>query len=189
MDRREAISRVALIMGGTMIGAEFLFSGCKPATSNINVFFDASHIKVLDEVGDTILPATKTPGAKSVQIGSFMAMMVKECYDAKDQQIFMTGVEKLNDASKEKYSKEFLQCTLAQRTELLNTLDKEQKEYTKTKKEDAPNHYFRMMKELTLLGYFTSETGCTVAMRYLPVPGKYDGNIPYKKGDKVWATS
>jgi len=66
-------------------------------------------------------------------------------------------------------------------------LDKEQKEYTKTIKKDAPNHYFRMIKELTLLGYFTSEVGCTQALRYLPVPGKYDGDYAYKPGDKAWA--
>jgi hypothetical protein len=46
-----------------------------------------------------------------------------------------------------------------------------------------------MLKELTLLGFFTSEVGATQALRYLPVPGKYDGNVPYKKGDKAWATS
>ena len=44
-----------------------------------------------------------------------------------------------------------------------------------------------MMKELTLLGYFTSEVGATKALRYLPVPGRYDGNVPYKKGDRAWA--
>jgi hypothetical protein len=68
-------------------------------------------------------------------------------------------------------------------------LDKEQKAYSKTKKEKEPNHYFKMVKELTLLGYFTSEVGCTKALRYLPVPGKFIGDYPYKKGDKAWALS
>ena len=188
MDRREAISRVALIMGGTLIGAEYLLSGCKPATANVKVLFDPTHVKLLDEVGDTILPATKTPGAKDVQIGSFMALMVNDCYNEKDQQVFMEGINKLNDACKQKYSKQFVDCTPAQRTEFLTSLDKEQKIYTKIKWKDQPNHYFRMMKELTLLGYFTSEAGCTQALRYLPVPGRFDGCIPYKKGDKAWAT-
>jgi hypothetical protein len=52
---------------------------------------------------------------------------------------------------------------------------------------DIPNHYFRMMKELTLLGYFTSEVGATKALRYIETPGHYDGCMPYKKGDKAWA--
>jgi hypothetical protein len=44
-----------------------------------------------------------------------------------------------------------------------------------------------MMKELTMLGYFTSEIGCTKARRYVESPGKYEGCIPYKKGDKAFA--
>jgi hypothetical protein len=57
----------------------------------------------------------------------------------------------------------------------------------KIKKPEDDNHYFRMMKELTLLGYFTSEIGSTQARRYVPVPGRYEGCIPYKKGDKAFA--
>ena len=49
-------------------------------------------------------------------------------------------------------------------------------------------NYFGMMKQLTLLGYFTSEIGATKALRYIAVPGKYEGCVPYKKGDKAWAT-
>jgi hypothetical protein len=75
----------------------------------------------------------------------------------------------------------------SQRAALLAELDKEQKEYSKSKKEEAPNHYFTMIKQLTLLGFFTSEVGCTKALRYLPVPGKYVGDYPYMQGDKAWA--
>jgi hypothetical protein len=100
----------------------------------------------------------------------------------------MDGVNKLNEASDKKYGKKFLDIDAKQRTELLTALDAEQKEYTSKKKEDEPNHYFRMMKELTLLGYFTSEVGATKALRYVPVPGRYEGCIPYKKGDRAWAT-
>jgi hypothetical protein len=64
-------------------------------------------------------------------------------------------------------------------------IDNEQKKYTKNKKEDEAIHYFRMMKELTLLGYFTSEPGCTQAKRYMPLPGKYIGCVPYVKGEKA----
>jgi hypothetical protein len=52
---------------------------------------------------------------------------------------------------------------------------------------DAPPHYFRMMKELSLLGYFTSEIGYTKAMRYQETPGRFDPCVPYTKGDPAWA--
>ena len=52
---------------------------------------------------------------------------------------------------------------------------------------DTAPHYFRMMKELAMLGYFTSEIGYTKAMRYVESPGRYDGCAPYKPGDRAWA--
>ena len=55
---------------------------------------------------------------------------------------------------------------------------------TYTANHKAP-HYFMMMKQLTLLGYFTSKEGMTKAVNYQPVPGRFDGCIPYKKGDKL----
>ena len=112
-----------------------------------------------------------------------------ECYKPADQQIFLKGLTQLEEASKTKNGKGFLESDAAQRTALLTALDAEQKNYAKTKKKEDPNHYFRMIKELTLLGYFTSEVGSTKALRYSPVPGKYDGCVPYKKGDKAWATT
>ena len=86
------------------------------------------------------------------------------------------------------YNTSFAKGTLEQRTSFLTALDKEQKAYQTTKTKDDSSHYFRMMKELTLLGFFTSEVGATKALRYVEVPGKFDGCAPYKKGDKAWAT-
>jgi hypothetical protein len=202
MNRRDALARVALLMGGAVIGGDYFLTGCSPASSDkqagdtkdkaaVNNFKPLSpeQTAYLTEVADTILPATKTPGAKAANVGSFMAVMVRDCYKPEDQKIFMDGMAKLEEASQKQNSKGFLESTPAQRTALLTALDTEQKNYSKTKKPEEPNHYFRMMKELSLLGFFTSEVGATQVLRYLPVPGKYDGNVPYKKGDRAWATS
>jgi len=204
MDRRDAIARVALIMGGAVIGAEFFLSGCKPTASQVNDLFDSGQVAFLNEVADTILPTTGSPGAKAANVGQFMAVMVRDCYEPKDQKIFLEGLGKLDDASRKKFNAKFLDLTAAQRTDMLVALDKEQKDYyakayekmsaeiAKHKGDDdyvpnIPNHYYRMIKELTLLGYFTSEVGATKALRYMETPGRYDGCIPYKKGDKAWA--
>jgi len=189
MNRRDAIGRVALIMGGTLIGAEYLLSGCKPKAAKVEDLFNADHVSFLDEVAETILPTTSTPGAKAAAVGNFMAVMVRDCYEPADQDIFLKGLGQIDDAANKKFSKKYMDLDATQRTALLTDLDKEQQEYSKTKKPKDPNHYFRMIKELTLLGYFTSEVGCTKALRYVPVPGRFDGCIPYKKGDKAWALS
>jgi hypothetical protein len=188
MNRRDAITRVGLILGGTVIGAEFFISGCKSTSKKVNELFDEDNVAFLNEVGETILPATSSPGAKAADVGNFMTVMVQDCYTPADQKIFIKGISDLDEASKKKFGKKFMEADANQRTELLTALDIEQKAYTKTKKPEDPNHYFRMMKELTLLGFFTSKPGATQALRYIAVPGKYDGNLPYKKGDKAWAT-
>jgi hypothetical protein len=191
MNRREALSSVALLLGGTLIGSEMFLSGCTNADKKIGTAgmnFSPEDISFLDEVGDTIIPATDTPGAKDAKIGEFMHTIVRDCYNKTDQDIFIAGMGKLNDASKTKNGKYFLECSPEERKNLLIDLDKEQKDYTAAKKPTDPAHYFRMMKELTIWGYFTSEPGATKALRYIAVPGRYEGCIPYKKGDKAWAT-
>jgi len=191
MNRREALSSVALLLGGTIIGAEAFLSGCVNADRKIGsagIDFSPDDISFLDEVCETIIPATPTPGAKEAKIGEFMHVIVRDCYEQKEQQIFIDGMTKLNEASKKMNGKPFLDSTPEERKKLLIELDKEQKEYTASKKPTDPPHYFRMFKELTIWGYFTSEPGATKALRYVAVPGRYEGCIPYKKGDKAWAT-
>ena len=188
MDRRELLKMITVLTGGAFIGGELLLSGCKNEPAIGGASFTAADIAFLDEVAETILPATKSPGAKAAKVGEFMTVMVNDCYEEKDQKIYHEGISKLNDACKKANSKSFVDCTPEQRTAFLTTLDKEAKDYMKSKKPEDPAHYFTMMKQLTLFGYFTSKEGANQALRYVAVPGRYEGCVDYKKGDKAWAT-
>jgi hypothetical protein len=170
-------------------GSVFSISGCKSTDKQVNAMFSESQVAFMNEIADTILPTTTSPGAKAANVGNFMAVMVLDCYTEADQKIFMEGLKKIDELSEKQFSSSFVKADAKQRTELLTALDKEQKEYQAKKAKEDPSHYFRMMKELSVLGYFSSKEGATMALRYLPVPGKYDGSFPYKKGDKAWATS
>lgn len=193
IDRREAIRRVTALLGGaTLIGGTTLMAACnreRTATSAAGYgTFTPADIAWLDEVADTIVPTTSTPGAKAAAVGHFMAVMVTDTYDPKDQQIFRAGMTQLEDAARKAHGADFLAATPAQRLALLETLDREQKAYQDAKKGSDPNHYFRMMKELTLVGYFTSEIGVTQAMRYRESPGRFDPCVPYTAGETIWAS-
>jgi hypothetical protein len=221
ISRREAVLRVATILGGVaLIGSGALISGCRPERGKTPFTpFTPDEVAYLDEIADTILPTTKTPGAKAAKTGAFMALMVQDTYTDEDQQKFRDGMVKLDDASKDKNGgKTFMQATPQQRLALLQELDKEQYEYNQKQKADAqkksdafiadqrqttspgpeantateatkdtPNSYFRMMKQLALLGYFTSEIGMTQAQRYIESPGRYDPCIDYKPGETSFA--
>jgi hypothetical protein len=190
MDRREAISRVSMLVGGTIIGADaFLESGCRSKPEDAGALFGRDRMELLNEICETILPETKaSPGAKAANVGEFLAIVVNDCYEPEDQEIFMNGIGQLERLCRKKYRKGFMKCDPVQRKELLIFLDAEQKEYMNGKDDEAPAHYFRMIKELTLLGFFTSEIGATQALRYVAIPGKYVGVVPYQKGDRAWCT-
>ena len=185
MDRREAVQYISLLLGGTIVGGNAFLTGCKSNTGT-KANFSADDIAYLDEVANTILPNTSTPGAKAAMVGQFITVMINDCYEEKDQKVFHDGMNKLNDLSNKTYNNSFMKINDQQRHDLLVKLDQEQKEYMKNKKKEDSSHYFRMMKELTMLGYFTSEIGSTKARRYVETPGKFDACIDYKKGDKAF---
>jgi hypothetical protein len=203
LDRREAIRRVSMMLGGVaLVGGSALWNtGCTPRDQKpaqqasttpgfkrtAPLLFSAAQVAMLNEVADTILPTTTTPGAKAAQVGEFMNVMVTDCYTADDQKIFSDGMTALDAACTKAHGHGFMQSTPAQRTELLTALDKEQYDFMKAKKPEEKTHYFRMMKELTMLGYFTSEIGYTKAMRYRESPGPFQGCVPYTAGETIWA--
>src|SRR5437763_5119109 len=215
--RREAVLRVTALLGGVaLIGGIPLMTGCR-RENKAGEPFTTDQVALLDEIADTILPTTSTPGAKAAKTGAFMALMVRDTYHEDDDKIFREGMRKLDDTMKDKYGKTFMQATPEQRLAMLQTLDKEQFDYSERMRAEArkksedflaerqqdkpapqsntatqitsepPNKYFRMMKELTLLGYFTSEIGMTKAQRYTESPGRYDPCIPYKPGETTFA--
>ena len=198
IDRREAVKRVSFMLGGmALVGSgSGLLTACTNANRDAVVkagsagSFAADDIAFLDEVSDTILPTTaKSPGAKAANTGAFMALMVTDTYSPEDQKVFRDGMTALNEASKKANGgATFMAATPAQRTTLLTALDKEQFDFQKTKKKEEPQHYFRMMKELSMLGFFTSEIGYTKAMRYKESPGPFQPCVPYTKGDPAWAS-
>ena len=191
MNRREALSAVGILLGGTVVGSAAFLEGCNSGGQKAaGLPLDPDTLNLLNEIADTILPTTpKSPGAKAANVATFMNTMVIDCYEERDQKIFLEGIDQLQTACQIKFNSSFMDSTPEQRTSLLIELDHEQKSYSKLKKKEDPAHYFRMMKELAILGYFSSEIGCTQALRYEAVPGRYEGCVPYQPGEKAWATA
>ena len=194
--RREAILRVSALLGGAaLVGHAALLSRMRfrrRAARAARAAFQRDDLALLDEIAETILPETSTPGAKAAGVGPFMASMVAEAYDAREQQIFRDGLEHVD----RDLPARCMACLhgpryRCKRVALLEQFDREQHELhgaaRAARNVDAPAHHFRMMKELALLGYFTSEIGYTQAMRYVETPGRFDPCVPYAPGEKSWA--
>ena len=205
--RREIIQQVTALLGGAaLVGGDRLLAFSIDDETLAEALrqgvgtFTAADVALLDEIADTILPETSTPGAKAAKTGAFMAVMVTDVYTPSSQQVFRDGMRSLDEACRQAHGAGFMQATTAARLTLLEALDREQKAAMDARlpprshrapapasQNDQPPHYFRMMKELALLGYFTSEIGCTKALRYLESPGRYDPCAPHAPGDRSWA--
>jgi len=192
MNRRELLQRSSLLIGGTLLGADSLLAKnidweameAELGAKGIGIF-SKGQIRLLNEVAETIIPTTNTPGAKAAKVGQFIAVMVSDCYDAKYQARFMEGLAKLDTDCKGRYGKAFMKCPKNLQNDHLVELDAEQKAYYKSRKKEDPEHYFRIIKDFVLWGYFTSEIGSTQALRSVEYPGRYE-NIDYKKGDRAF---
>jgi hypothetical protein len=127
--RREAIRRVTALMGGVaLVGGSALLNGCRDQddTSADDRPFTPEEIAYLDEIAETILPQTSTPGAKAAKTGAFMALMVTDSYSPEDRKIFRDGMEELDRRSRRDHDAPFMSATAQQRLALLEKVDREQ---------------------------------------------------------------
>lgn len=191
MDRRELLKMIVAATGAAMIGLPALVQGQAPAAGMKTPFSDAD-VGTLDEIAETILPRTATPGAKDAGAGLFMARFVTDCYTARQQATFRAGLADIDKRA----GGRFVALAPQARTELLRALDAEARKHavdvteTGTAEEgERMPHYFTMIKQLAIFGFFTSKVGATEVLRYVAVPGRYDGELAYVLGTPAWGTS
>lgn len=189
MDRRNAVKRVALLMGGALTASTLsvMLEGCAhEMRSGKGTSFTEDEKKMVSRISDLIIPRTDTPGAVDAGVPEFIVMMMQECYPDKDQDTFHKGLAAFDKQCKKLYGSTFQSLSPEKQETAVSGLDTQ---VLSDKHADAGDLvFYRNLKELTLLGYFTSEPGATKALRYVQIPGHYDGDVPYHKGDKAWAT-
>ena len=204
-------------MGSTLSAPTLIavMEGCKSkvSTEAAATTFTPDAMKLIGEIAETIIPKTKTPGAKEAGVPEFVKLMLTDCYTPEDRQAFFNGLAEVDEKSQKAHSKPFVELTPAERVGVFKQVEDEafaertrrdeevkkekerikqgqEKETSEQKSEPAkkpsPIFYFTM-KDLTLLGYFTSEAGATQALEYVPVPGRYEGCVDLKPGQKSWA--
>ena len=201
MKRRDAIRSVALMLGGTFSAPTLLAMNhwenpvAGSSTAADFVLTDNQKL-IIAEVAEVIIPKTSTPGAKDAGVPAFIVMMLRDCYKTPEHVSFLDGVQYLE-------KKDFLSLTASQKTEILKQVesdsveqmkayqvqqtkmgDNEDREQMATQAKGLP--YWRLMKELTMLGYFTSEEGIKSSFDYVPIPGKLE-MIKLKPNQKSYA--
>ncbi len=187
MNRREAIRRSALWAGVAALWASLPTRTW--AALALPAGWSEDEERLLTLIGDTIIPTTaESPGAGAVAIGRFMIVQTTDCYAAGADEMLRRGLREIQEASQTLFSKRFAELTVPQREKVLTDYEGNSVPAKGSVKGTATvGSPFRLMKELTLLGYFTSEEGATKALRYLPVPGGYRGSVRLGKDERSWA--
>lgn len=189
MDRREVLKRVAFIMGGAVSAptVSAFLTGCQPSeeTTVELLSFTPDQYERLSVIAEHIIPATDTPGAKDAGVPAFIDLILHHCYEEEARNSFLSGLDKIETDAQEKNGDSFVELSSEQQLSLLK--DHQTEALAQQEEGNAPP-FIHMMRELTLLGYFTSEVGATQALNYVPVPGRYDGCIPLEADQKTWAT-
>jgi hypothetical protein len=188
VNRREALQRVALLLGGTISApvVQAVLGGCRPSSHYTPHTLKPEQFELITSIADLIIPATETTGAKGVGVPEFIDLILTECYSAKDRDRFLAGLADFEVQFLQKKGTTFLQAKSEEQTEILTELDREAVAARRSGAKDLA--FFGMMKELTLIGYYTSAVGANDELQFQPATDRFDGCIPVERVDgRAWA--
>lgn len=199
IDRRELLQRAAVMLGGAVSSSAVMgiLSGCATAPAQEAAaapgktrFFTAEEAKTAAAMAEQIIPKTDTLGAIDVGVPAFMDRMMADFYQDDERAIVRAGLARADQEAKAAHGKPFAALTAEQQIAIMTVYDREAYQFNRLTGANpaADHHFFRTMKELTTLGYFTSEYGASKFLQYAPVPGKLRSDVPYSEIGKAWAT-
>lgn len=191
MKRKSAIKRI--------LGIGFIAAGAA-SVYKVGSWYKTPDLKDLNlrkdliaDLAELIIPKTDTPGAKDARTEEYIIHAVAFIIPYYEANTFIEGIEQLAQASFKKYQQPFSKCSNEQQTELLLKM-KQGGFYSKwlllskVKRKLLGRSFFEIMKDLTVTGYCTSETGATKGLAYIDIPGHFNPCIPLEKGQRCWAT-
>jgi len=174
MNRREAVAAATLLLGGAL-------AACAPERrEGASGAMSPDDRALAEEIADTLLPTTAaSPGAKAAGAGAAMTLLLADCYPAPDQRRVAEGLREFRAACRARCGGEFASLARRERERVLREVDAEAR-----RAGDA--HWFHLMRELAHRAYFSSEVGMTRALRYVRVPGRWEGCVPLAPGQPAW---
>lgn len=196
MNRRELIQRVAYLMGGAVSAPAILgvLNGCtaKAAANWTPQVLTGPQADLVAEVAEIIIPRTDTPGAKDVGVPAFIDAMLKDAYTASDRSRYIAGLNELDAQAQLQHQRRFTRLEPEQQRSLVQRVHDQavaHEQTLTTPPAQLARPFILMTKELTLLGFFTSQAGATQVLQYDPVPGAFRGCVPLAESGngKTWA--
>lgn len=190
MERRQLLKLTALLIGSAVSGS---CSRALDSAANLHAApsGDAMDQDVLAEIArlaELIIPETDTPGAIEAGVPNFIHNVVYNWYTDEERAIFIRGLEELDALSDAEVGTRFIAAPEAVQIAILERLEASlppDPSVSEGGGGDAP--FFAKLKELTVIGYYTSEIGASIEHRYIPVPGRYEGDALLENLGRQWS--
>lgn len=198
MDRRTLLKNTAVVLGCVTSSSITLavMSGVNGSAKVAKPFFTDQQRKQCMQLCELIIPQTDTAGAIEAGVPQFVEVMVSDWYTDKERGIFSAGLKELDDYCVSNFKKTITDCTIEQQTIALEKFESDSKSYKTdvpsgplSAQEDENKPFFQKIKELTVLGYYTSELGAKQELSYNPMPMRYDGDYDLSETGRQWSTT
>jgi hypothetical protein len=191
LTRRQALRRMGALLGGVISAPTVagVLSGCQRQSGPdwTPSVLSAAQNKMIDTMAEIMIPATDTPGASAANVNRFIDAIVGKSWLEEDRDRFMGGLEAAQARAKEQYGAPFGELSGDQQTAFVAELDDEHfgPNVEELDREEPP--FYRSLKELVIVGYYTSKVGATQELQTRIVPAYYDGNVPYEEVGRSWS--
>ncbi len=196
MERREAIKRIGVMMGGavSLSTASGILGGCKVgprAEPFVPQTLTPAQNELVTAVSELIIPETDTGGAKAARVNEFIDKMLTDWVEDDDRQRFLSGLDQLESSTIEAEGSGFVELAETDQIRSLEKLEAERVRWRaavdegSASRDDRP--FFEMMRELTIAGYYTSEIGASEELKYEIVFTSYEGDVPYEEIGRAWS--
>lgn len=174
MKRREAV-KISLRLIGTSLTAPLVVEAlraCKPQANDgwTPAVLSQQEDELVKEIGDLIIPATETPGASDVGVNRFIDLLLQDVLPEEEKVEFIQGLKSFEKQSEAANGLPFLKSSPDQKRAFVQKLDASALDDGN----QGPS-FFRTIKMLSLVAYFSSEEGMKQNFNYVPIPGSYDG--------------
>lgn len=172
IQRREAIKQLFCITTGMAIIPSCMNDRRKSTILLSKITISAEDEDMLEELCETILPKSSTPGAKDISSHLFVLKMVDDCRKKEDQDKFISGMKAFQEKCKSTAGKDFISSTADEKKAILASIIADKDEESDLK------YFFKTVKGLTIQSYTASEFFMTKVQVYELVPGRYHGCVP-----------
>ena len=189
MNRREILKLLSISLGASLTPSiEAAALSFKPRANKLEGSWTHDQREITYICVELIMPQTETPSALQVGVGDFIDFVVNSWFTNEERKNFLRGLDEIDSISGKQYDNAFLALSGAERIELLNQIEANGSENRPSRKDKLAYSSFLKLKELTVVGYYTSEIGLKAERAYVPMPGRYDGFFRFDQVGKQWAS-